>query len=115
MRNKYDRCAARSSPQSPGRVPYRSAERALAFAASSARFFGGAVVSSERSSRAETAAISSTAAAKIVSLAFEGLLKPLIFRTNWREAARISSWLTGGSKLKRVLIFLHIRFTSGIR
>jgi PhnB protein len=41
-------------------------------------------------------------------LAFDGLLKPLIFLTNWSEAARISSAVTGGSKLKRVLMFLHI-------
>jgi hypothetical protein len=55
-------------------------------------------------------AISSTAAANKPSFAFDGLLKPLIFRTNWSEAARISSSVTGGSKLKRVLIFLHMRY-----
>jgi hypothetical protein len=55
-------------------------------------------------------AISSTAARKEPSLAFDGLLKPLIFLTNWSDAARISSSVTGGSKLKRVLIFLHIRY-----
>jgi hypothetical protein len=43
------------------------------------------------------------------SFAFDGLLKPLIFLTNWSEAARISSALTGGSKLKRGLMFLHIQ------
>ena len=53
-------------------------------------------------------AISSTAARNEPSLAFEGLLKPLIFRTNWREAARTSSGVTGGSKLKSGLIFLHM-------
>ena len=57
-------------------------------------------------------AISSTAASKALSFAFDGLLKPLIFLTNWSEAARISSEVTGGSKLKRVLIFLHIAMTS---
>ena len=41
--------------------PNRSAARALAFAASSSRFFGGAFVSSDRSSRIETPAISSMA------------------------------------------------------
>ena len=51
---------------------------------------------------------SATAAKKAASLAFDGLLKPLIFLTNWSEAARISSSVTGGSKLKRVLMFLHI-------
>ena len=42
------------------------------------------------------------------SLAFDGLLKPVIFLTNCSDAARTSSSVTGGSKLKRFLIFLHI-------
>jgi hypothetical protein len=90
-------------------APNLSAARAFALAASSSRFFGGAVVSSEWRRRAATAATSSTAARNEASLAFDGLLKPLIFLTNCKDAARISSALTGGSKLKRVLIFLHIR------
>lgn len=53
-------------------------------------------------------ATSSTAARNRVSFALDGLVKPQIFLTNWREAARISSSVAGGSKLKRVLIFLHI-------
>jgi hypothetical protein len=53
-------------------------------------------------------AISSMAESKAASLAFDGLLKPVIFLTNWSEAARISSSVTAGSKLKRVLIFRHI-------
>src|ERR1700737_81601 len=85
-----------------------SVARALAFAASSSRFFGGAFVSRERSSRVDAVATSSMAAANDASLAFDGLLKPVIFLTNCSDAARISSSLTGGSKLKRVLIFLHI-------
>jgi hypothetical protein len=89
-------------------APNRSAARAFAFAASTARSLGGALVSSECSRRVETAAISSTAAWKRTSLAFDGLWIPLIFRTNWSEDARISSEVTGGSKLKRVLMFLHI-------
>jgi hypothetical protein len=44
-------------------------------AASSARFRGGAFVSSVRSSRLEIAAMSSTAAPKATSLAFEGLFE----------------------------------------
>src|SRR5436309_3318628 len=36
------------------------------------------------------------------------LVNPLIFLTNCREAARISWSVAGGSKLKRVLMFLHI-------
>src|SRR5271165_6465643 len=59
-------------------------------------------------------ATSSTAAKKAASLAFDGLLKPLIFLTNWSEAARTSSAVTGGSKLNRILIFLHIE-SQGIR
>src|SRR5262249_3873818 len=48
------------------------------------------------------------AARNASSFAFEGLVKPLIFRTNCNDAACISSSVTGGSKLKSVLIFLHI-------
>jgi hypothetical protein len=76
-----------------------SAARVLALAASSSRFLGVAVVARDVSSRVETAATSSTAARKEASLAFEGALNPLIFRTNWSEAARISSGVAGGSKL----------------
>jgi len=54
--------------------------------------------------------ISSTAARNGPSLACEGLWRPVILRTNWSEAACTSSGVTGGSKLKRVLIFLHIDF-----
>ena len=80
----------------------------LALAASSTRFFGGALVSSELRSLAALAAISSTAARNAASLAFDGLLKPLTFLTNCNEAARISSSVTGGWKLKSVLMLLHI-------
>jgi hypothetical protein len=53
-------------------------------------------------------AIASIAAWKASSFALDGLLKPVIFLTNWSEAARTSSGVTGGSKLKSVLIFRHI-------
>jgi len=85
-----------------------SAARARALAASSVRFLGGAFVSSELRRLPEIAAISSTAARKAASLAFDGLLKPLTFLTNCNEAARISSSVTGGWKLKSVLMLLHI-------
>jgi hypothetical protein len=88
-------------------APNLSAARAFAFAASSSRFFGGAVVSSERRSRWEIPAISSIAARNAPSFAFDGLLNPLIFLTNCSEAARTSPSVTGGSKLKSVLMFLH--------
>src|ERR1700730_6690606 len=99
-------------PVKSTQVPNLSAARAFALAASSSRFFGGAFVSIERRRRVEIPAISSTAAMNKPSFAFDGLLKPLIFLTNWSEAARTSSSVTGGSKLKRGLIFLHITMTS---
>lgn len=89
-------------------VPNLSAARARALAASSSRFFGGALVSSDASNRKQTLAISAMAASKAASFAFEGLLKPVIFLTNCNEAALTSSRVTGGSKLKSVLMFLHI-------
>jgi hypothetical protein len=95
-------------------APNRSAARALAFAISTSRFLGGACVSSAQSRRLDISAISSTAATNKASFAFDGLLNPLIFLTNWSEAARISSPVTGGSKLKRVLIFLHIGYISNV-
>src|SRR5579864_9821233 len=91
-------------------MPNLWAARAFALAASCSRFFGGAVVWSEWRRRVEMPATSSTAARNAPSFACEGLLRPLIFLTNWSEAARISSWVTGGSKLKRFLMFLHIRY-----
>lgn len=54
--------------------------------------------------------ISSTALKNDASLALEGLLNPVIFLTNWSAADWISSSVMGGSKLKRVLIFLHMHF-----
>ena len=63
----------------------------------------------------ETEATSFTADWNASSFAFEGLLKPVILRTNCREAARISSLLTGGSKLKSVLILRHINRRPGGR
>jgi hypothetical protein len=89
-----------------------SAERARALAASSMRSFGGELVSSDLKRVLVAVAISSTAARKAASLAFDGLLKPLTLRTNCNEAARISSSVAGGSKLKRLLMFLHIYVTS---
>src|SRR5436305_1603302 len=48
------------------------------------------------------------AALKAASLAFDGWWKPVIFRTNCKEAARTSSGVTGGSKLKSVRMLRHI-------
>ena len=94
---------------------YLRAARSLAFAASSSRVFGAPVVSRARKRRADTAAISSTAARNAASLAFDGLPKPLILRTNWSEAACTSSSVTGGSKLNRVLMLLHMVNVLGAR
>jgi hypothetical protein len=91
----------------------RLSSRALA--ASDSRFFGAAVVSSDASSRVAQAAISSMAAAKAASFAFDGLANPLIFRTNCSDAARTSSDVTGGSKLKSGRMFLHMAVTSVFR
>src|SRR5437660_8644861 len=85
-----------------------SADRVFALAASCSRFFGCAFVSRERRRLVETWAICSTAAENECSFAFDGWLNPLIFLTNCMEASRISSSVAGGSKLNRVLIFLHI-------
>jgi hypothetical protein len=100
-------------PPAATQSPNLAAARAFAFVASSSRFFGGAFVSSEWRKRLETEAISSTAARNASSFAFDGLLKPLIFLTNWSDEARISSVVTGGSKLNSVLMFLHMCFGLG--
>src|ERR1700741_4785993 len=63
----------------------------------------------------EMAATSSIAAWKAASFVFDGLLKPVVFLTNFSEAARTSSSVTGGSKLKRVLMFRHMGKTSVLR
>src|SRR6185369_9364116 len=95
-----------------GQTENRCAARARALAISSARLLGGAFVSSEPKRFLDTASTWSTAARNAASLTFDGLLKPLIFLTNCSAAARISSSVTGGSKLKSVLMFLHISVTS---
>jgi hypothetical protein len=115
------RCARESKPRAlsisswpPSTVeallqsPNLTAARAFAFAASCSRFLGGAVVSSECNRRADAADTSSTAAINAASFIFAGLVNPLIFLTNCSDAARISSSVTGGSKLKSVLMFRHI-------
>src|SRR6202011_2808673 len=87
--------------------PNLCAERARARAASVSRSRGPAVVTREAIRFVAAAEISATARSNAASLIFEGALKPLNLRTNCREAFRISSSVAGGSKLKRVLMFLH--------
>ena len=67
-------------------------------------------MSRDASKRAEILVISSTAVLKTPSFFLDGEVAPLIFRTNWSDAARISSSVAGGSKLNNGLMFLHIRF-----
>lgn len=53
-------------------------------------------------------ATSSTARLNASSFAFDGLVKPLIFLTNCTDAARTSSSVTGGAKLKSGRMLRHI-------
>ena len=65
----------------------------------------------------EMRVISSTENRNAASFAFDGFVKPLTLRTNCSAAARISSSVDGGSKLKSVLMFLHmgcLPFKSGV-
>ncbi len=88
--------------------PNLASDRARPFLASSSRFFFGASVAIDPSSRAEMPATSSTAPRNAASFVFEGFVTPLIFRTYCSAAARTSSSVTGGSKLNKGLIFRHI-------
>src|SRR5882672_2337225 len=72
------------------------------------RWRGSAVVTSESTRTLAAAAMSAMARSNAASFAFEGTLKPLSLRTNCNEASRISTSVAGGSKLKRVLMFLHM-------
>src|ERR1700733_2845375 len=83
-------------------------ERAFSLAASSSRFLGEAVLLREWSRRAEGGGIFVTAISNWAWLAWEGLVKPLILRTNCSEALRISSSVTGGSKLNSIFMFRHM-------
>src|SRR5262245_43464411 len=89
-------------------LPKRTAARCFARSASTARSRGGALVASEWSSTRATEAVSSTARLKAFSFSCEGRLKPVSLRTNWSDAARISSSVTGGSKLNSVLMLRHM-------
>ena len=80
-------------------VANRCRARSAAFAASASRSFGGADVTSEESRRLDAAATSSTARAKASSFVFDGLVKPLIFRTYCSAELWTSSSVAGGAKL----------------
>src|SRR5207248_4933379 len=87
---------------------YRSAVLARAFDASISRSRGGALVTREASSSCAALATWSTARSNAGWFALEGRVKPLSFRTNCREDARISSSVAGGLKLCSVLILRHM-------
>src|SRR6266496_3433754 len=92
LRRSLERCPRRALTRYDRHAHHRenrSVARARAFAASSSRLLGGALVSSEARSLRETAAISSTAARNAASLVLDGLLKPVTMRTNCSEAERI--------------------------
>src|SRR4029453_13437107 len=56
---------------------------------------------------------SPTARLNAGSFAFDGLVKPLSFRTNCRADARTSASVAGGLKLCRVLMFRHMGAPAG--
>ena len=90
---------------------YRTAALARAFEASASRSRNGAFVTRESSSSRAACATWSTARANASSFALEGLVKPLSFRTNCSEDARISSSVAGGAKLCSVLMLRHMRIS----
>src|SRR6185503_11387509 len=93
----------------------RRADLARAFDASTSRSRGGAFVTSAFSSPRAAWVTSSIARLNAASLARDGRVKPLSFRTNCSEDARISSSVAGGVKLCRVLIFRHIVFVENLQ
>tara|TARA_R110002074_G_scaffold273857_1_gene445419 strand:- start:1746 stop:2174 length:429 start_codon:yes stop_codon:yes gene_type:complete len=99
-------CSA--EPVRDGRQANRRAALSRALAASTSRFFGAADVTRASSSRVADSVISLMASSKAASLAFDGRAEPLSLRTNCSAEARISASLAGGSKLNRVLMFLHM-------
>jgi hypothetical protein len=104
-------CVPGLSPTSQSRYSAsanRRSARARASAATVALSRGGEDVSSESTSRRATAKISSTDRFHCASLACDGFGNPLNFLTNCNAAARTSSSVAGGAKLKSVLILRHM-------
>src|SRR5260370_42100869 len=87
----------------------RSTPLARAFEASTSRSRGGAFVTSASSRARAARATSSTVWANGASFALDGFEKPLNFRTNCRDDARISSSVAGGLKLCSVLMLRHMQ------
>ena len=90
-------------------MAYRLTARPRLRSASTSRSFGGAFVTSASISPRVAVATSSTACSKAASFARDGFVKPLIFRTYCSAASRTSSSVAGGSKLKSVWMFRHMR------
>src|ERR1700690_3142181 len=78
--------------------PNLAVDRARSFSDSTSRLRGSAVVTNDRISALADAVTSSTARSNASSFAFDGLVNPQIFLTNWSDASRISTSVAGGSK-----------------
>src|SRR5262249_42115366 len=89
-------------------APNLAAVLARARAASTSRLRGSAFVTRDPIRARAAAVTSSTAWSDPTSFALDRLAKPLSLRTNCSDAARISSSVAGGSKLKSVLMLLHM-------
>ncbi len=111
LRRPADECPAQLAVCNISRIgaEKRCAALAWTLAASTSRSRGGAFVTRESRSSRAACVTWSTARVKAGSLALEGLAKPLSFRTNCKDEARISSSVAGGLKLCRTLIFRHIK------
>jgi hypothetical protein len=88
--------------------PNLTADRARSFSDSISRLRGPAVVTNDRISAVADAVTSSTARSNATPFDLDGLVNPQSFLTNWSDASRISASVAGGSKLKSVLMFLHM-------
>src|SRR5262249_33009320 len=86
----------------------RSAARSRAFAASTSRSRGGAVVTRASSNSCAACATCSTARLNAAWFALDGRVNPLSLRTNCRADPRTSSPVAGGSKLCSSLMFRHM-------
>ena len=93
---------------SPSKLPLSSGSgeallaRARRRAASTSRSFGAPLVTSSPRRRIEASVTSSTARSNACSFACDGFVEAAILRTYCSDAARTSSSVAGGSKLKSV-------------
>jgi hypothetical protein len=97
------------SYQYKGTAHYYYADGACTCRAGKAvRSLGLDLASREPRRMVEASVTRSIASRNAVSLALDGLVKPLTLRTNCSAASRISASDAGGSRLKSGLILLHI-------